>query len=87
MYNREDIDVSENDILYSLNGRFNVYTAIDDRGHEVNLINIVKNSPRKKKVYKFRCGSVPGISKGQWKFAKGTGRERPDDCCTTAGAQ
>ena len=69
VYDREDIDVSENDILYSLNGRFNVYTAIDDRGHEVNLINIVKNSPRKKKVYKFRCGSVPGISKCQWKFA------------------
>ena len=69
VYDREDIDVSENDILYSLDSKFNVYTAIDDRGHEVNLINIVKNSPRKKKVYKFRCGSVPGISKGQWKFA------------------
>ena len=69
VYNREDIDVSEDDILYSLDSKFNVYTAIDDRGHEVNLINIVKNSPRRKKVYKFRCGSVPGISKGQWKFA------------------
>ena len=69
VYNREDIDVSEDDILHSVCCKFNVYTAIDDRGHEVNLINIVKNSPRKKKVYKFRCGSVPGISKGQWKFA------------------
>ena len=69
VYNKDDIDVSENDILYSLDSKFNVYTAIDDRGHEVNLINIVKNSPRRKKVYKFRCGSVPGISKGQWKFA------------------
>ena len=69
VYNKDDIDVSEDDILYNLDSKFNVYTAIDDRGHEVNLINIVKNSTRRKKVYKFRCGSVPGISKGQWKFA------------------
>ena len=69
VYNKDDIDVSEDDILYSFDSKFNVYTAIDDRGHEVNLINIVKNSPRKKKVYKFRCEPVPGVSKGQWKFA------------------
>ena len=69
VYNQDDIDVSEDDILCSLDCKFNVYSAIDDRGHEVDLINIVKSSPRQKKVYKFRCGSVPGISKGKWKFA------------------
>ena len=69
VYNKDDIDVSEDDILYSLNCKFNVYSAIDNRGHEVDLMNIVRNFPHPKKVYKFRCGSVPGISKGQWKFA------------------
>ena len=69
VYNKEDIDVSEDDILYSLNCKFNVYSAIDNRGHEVDLMNIVRNFPAPKKVYKFRCGSVPGISKDQWKFA------------------
>ena len=69
VYNREDIDVSEDDILYSIGSKFNVYTAIDDRGHEVNLMNIVRNLHVPKKVYKFRCEPVPGVSKGQWKFA------------------
>ena len=69
VYNREDIDVSEDDILYSIGSKFNVYTAIDDRGHEVNLMNIVRNLHVPKKVYKFRCEPVPGISNGQWKFA------------------
>ena len=69
VYNQDDIDVSEDDILCSLDCEFNVYSVIDDRGHEVDLMNIVKSSPRQKKVYKFRCDSVPGISKGQWKFA------------------
>ena len=69
VYNREDIDVSEDDILYSIGSKFNVYSAIDDRGHEVNLMNIVRNLHVPKKVYKFRCEPVPGVSKGQWKFA------------------
>ena len=69
VYNREDIDVSENDILYSLNCRFNGYSAIDDRGREVDLMNIVRNLHVPKKVYKFRCEPVPGVSNGQWKFA------------------
>ena len=69
VYNKNDIDVSEDDILYSLDSKFNVYTAIDDRGHEVDLMNIVRNFPHPKKVYKFRCEPVPGVSKGQWKFA------------------
>ena len=69
VYNKDDIDVAEDDILHSIGGKFNVYSAIDDRGHEVDLMNIVRNFPHPKKVYKFRCGSVPGISKGQWKFA------------------
>ena len=70
VYHKEDIDVSEDDLLYSYSGTFNVYSVIDDRGHEVDLMNIIKSSPRhQKKVYKFRCDSVPGISKGQWKFA------------------
>ena len=69
VYDREDIDVSEDDILYSIGSKFNVYTAIDDRGHEVNLMNIVRNLHVPKKVYKFRCEPVPGVSKGQWKFA------------------
>ena len=69
VYNREDIDVSEDDILHSIGSKFNVYSAIDDRGREVDLMNIVRNFPHPKKVYKFRCGSVPGISKDQWKFS------------------
>ena len=69
VYNKDDIDVAEDDILHSIGSKFNVYSAIDDRGHEVDLMNIVRNFPHPKKVYKFRCGSVPGISKGQWKFA------------------
>ena len=69
VYNKDDIDVAEDDILHSISSKFNVYSAIDDRGHEVDLMNIVRNFPHPKKVYKFRCGSVPGISKGQWKFA------------------
>ena len=69
VYNKDDIDVSEDDILHSIGSKFNVYSAIDDRGREVDLMNIVRNFPHPKKVYKFRCGSVPGISKGQWKFA------------------
>ena len=69
VYNREDIDVSEDDILYSIGSKFNVYSAIDDRGHEVNLMNIVRNLHVPKKVYKFRCEPVPGGSNGQWKFA------------------
>ena len=69
VYNREDIDVSEDDILYSIGSKFNVYSAIDDRGHEVNLMNIVRNLHVPKKVYKFRCEPVPGVSNGQWKFA------------------
>ena len=69
VYNKDDIDVAEDDILHSIGSKFNVYSAIDDRGREVDLMNIVRNFPHPKKVYKFRCGSVPGISKGQWKFA------------------
>lgn len=69
VYNREDIDVLEDDILHSVGCEFNVYSAIDNRGHEVDLMNIIRNYTVPKKVYKFRCGSVPGISKGQWKFA------------------
>ena len=69
VYNREDIDVSEDDILYSIGSKFNVYSAIDDRGHEVNLMNIVRNLHVPKKVYKFRCEPVPGVSNGQQKFA------------------
>ena len=69
VYNKDDIDVAEDDILHSIGSKFNVYSAIDDRCHEVDLMNIVRNFPHPKKVYKFRCGSVPGISKGQWKFA------------------
>ena len=69
VYNTDDIDVSEDDILYSIGSKLNVYSAIDNRGHEVDLMNIVRNFPHPKKVYKFRCDSVPGISKGQWKFA------------------
>lgn len=73
VYHKEEIDVPEADILYSysgmFSGMFNVYSVIDDRGHEVDLMNIIKSSPRQKKVYKFRCDSVPGISKGKWKFA------------------
>lgn len=70
VYNQDDIDLSEDDILHSISSKFDVYSAIDDRGHEVDLMNIIKSSPRhQKKVYKFRCDSVPGISKGQWKFA------------------
>ena len=56
VYNREeDIDVSEDDILYSLNCRFNVYTAIDDRGHVVDLMNIVRNFHTPKKVCVCGC--------------------------------
>ena len=69
VYNREDIDVSEDDILYSIGSKFNVYSAIDDRGREVDLMNIVRSFHSLKKVYKFRCEPVPGVSKGQWKFA------------------
>ena len=69
VYNKDDIDVAEDDILHSIGSKFNVYSAIDDRGREVDLMNIVRNFPHPKKVYKFRCGSVPGISKGQWKFS------------------
>ena len=69
VYNKDDIDVSEEDILHSIGSKFNVYSAIDNRGREVDLMNIVRNFPVPKKVYKFRCGSVPGISKDQWKFA------------------
>ena len=69
VYNREDIDVSEDDILYSIGSKFNVYSAIDDRGREVDLMNIVRSLHSPKKVYKFRCEPVPGVSKGQWKFA------------------
>ena len=69
VYNREDIDVPEDDILYSIGSKFNVYSAIDDRGHEVNLMNIVRNLHVPKKVYKFRYEPVPGVSNGQWKFA------------------
>ena len=69
VYNREDIDVSEDDILHSIGSKFNVYSAIDDRGREVDLMNIVRNLHVPKKVYKFRCEPVPGVSNGQWKFA------------------
>ena len=69
VYNKDDIDVAEDDILHSIGSKFNVYSAIDDRGHVVDLMNIVRNLHVPKKVYKFRCGSVPGVSKGQWKFA------------------
>ena len=69
VYNREDIDVSEDDILYSIGSKFNVYSAIDNRGHVVDLMNIVRNLHVPKKVYKFRCEPVPGVSNGQWKFA------------------
>ena len=69
VYNKDDIDVAEDDILHSIGSKFNVYSAIDNRGQEVDLMNIVRNYPAPKKVYKFRCGSVPGISKDQWKFA------------------
>ena len=32
-------------------------------------MNIVRNLHVPKKVYKFRCEPVPGVSNGQWKFA------------------
>lgn len=67
--NKDGIDVSEDDILYSIGSKFNVYSAIDDRGREVDLMNIIRSFPIPKKAYKFRCEPVPGISKGQWKFA------------------
>lgn len=67
--NKDGMDVSEDDILYSIGSKFNVYSAIDDRGREVDLMNIVRSFPSPKKVYKFRCEPVPGVSKGQWKFA------------------
>lgn len=72
IYDSGEVLVSELELYLKEGHIYSVYSAIDDRGKPVDLVNVAKNFPIPKqnsnKYYKFRCDAVPGINHYQWAF-------------------
>lgn len=72
IYGSGKVLVSEFELFLREGHVYIAYSALDDRGKPVDLVNVARNFPIPKrnseKYYKFRCDAVPGISHSRWAF-------------------